>query len=262
MVERVIFIKIVQVWVGADMPRFIIRCIESLNYYARLRGIEHVIISDKSRDPGLDGEYTFCNVPSSIVDEMSSMVFKYRATEVDYMRYCILRDSTEYMYYVDSDCYFIKDPFESHLVLRDVEFFSRESRRSDYVNNGIIGVPPHSKILKSICEDSLEVIESNQGKVNKFLMIGPKFINEVLNKFDTKDYIRHTASWMYHSSWQLHFKAYDSYTHESSVLSIIKNLEFKDAIGTHFFKPHGTPIEVSELVVNKIIDKIEEVYPK
>lgn len=244
--------KVIQVWVGSEIPTHIVRCMKSLERFTRSKGIEHIVYTDHKCE-----KFSYikqCEVPTDILEVVEKFEFKYMATKVDLMRYLMLSKVDEYTFYIDSDCYFIKDPFDL-LVESNKDWFSRESIRSEYINNGVIGITPNSEIMKSIVDVCLRELESSSNKATTFLKIGPKFINSIVSGFLDEFYVRNEPTWMYSATYQSHFR---SYKDENEDAKIIKKALSGGSYGTHFFKPHGTPNDVACKVVNRIIDKLEE----
>ena len=174
-------VTVLQIWLGPEMPKYVQRCIEKLNEYVLAHDGKHVIVTDRARD--MRGEYEFRSFGGALQERLSEIEFEWTASLVDYARYWILANhEEEYMYYIDCDCYFMKDPFEG-LLVGGADALSWEINETCVLLwNGFIGATKHSFCAREVLYAADRFIAGNRNVVEAYFGIGPKFITLLLEE--------------------------------------------------------------------------------
>lgn len=271
------------VWFNAPMPEIYKQYIATLDRFVPQHNVKHVIYSEKPEY--IEGLQELCphleirdfkpylNFAQQMIrfGQLEKLRFQYCAL-ADISRYKIIRElvqTEDYVYCLDTDICFMRDPFVDVLIPRDKAVFFHELTEvwgELSACNGIMGIPHNSILSKEMMDWSFKFLNEFTARHMGDVTFGPFLISSILRSKpqDDPSYILEKDTTIFFSANCFAF--YDCFDYKEPkeraekiqhVIDIIRSSP--KAIAFHLYK--NRPYDVDE--VNKIGALIMEgVTPK
>lgn len=268
-------------WFNTNMPEIYKKYLASLDQFVPQHNVTHALYVDKLEH--IEGLKEICpnleirdiSPYLSLANNVSKVLHidnyaqKYGPMG-DFIRYKISDDlakAEDYVYFLDVDIFFSRDPFIDILIPRSTSIFFNESNTTEpriSVCTGIYGLSHKSIIMHEIVKLCMSVILlPNITLYNAyFYLFGPRFLSKFLQMVPQNLYTIESDCSIFFSGEDLFYSIFQSkdqterFNNITQLVQLIKSSP--KAVAFHLFKPCETSKESIEKIGTAIMEELQK----